>query len=108
MVIYFPQVNIFVHFWMLDASFLCFNKAQVQFSMGFSSQKSPNPHQNSRNAEITDMDAVKYVFHYPRTSLKVMHILSPFCRQGKGVQNFIFHGYATYPCQHFNNTYVQK
>ena len=59
------QVNIYVHFWMLEASFLSFDNAEVQFSMGFSAQKSPKPNQNSWNAEISCIDSLEYMFDIP-------------------------------------------
>ena len=87
--VYFTLVNSFIHFWMLEVSFLSFEKAEVQFSMGFSPHKLPKPYQNSRKAEILCIDSTEYVF-------KILEFLRnpctfwPLHRRGGGGGNFDF------------------
>ena len=50
---------------MLEATFLCFDKVEVQFSTRFLAQKLLKPYQNSRQTEISYVDVVEYVFQYP-------------------------------------------
>ena len=52
--------------------------APSKFSPVILAQKTSKSEQNSRKAEIPYISTVEYVFQYSRTSIKSMHILTPF------------------------------
>ena len=72
---------------MLEASFLSFDNAEVQFSTGFPAPKSPKPYENSRKVELSYIDHVEYVFNIPEL-LQDSSIFWPFSI-GKRVQILI-------------------
>ena len=76
---------------MLQTSFLCFDKVEMQFSMGFSAQKFPKPDRNSHKAEILYIGAIEYVFQYPRAFLKIHAYFDHFLsNKEEGSENFDF------------------